>query len=94
MKKVIGIVGLLVCGFLAFANFSAVNTRSNYIEACLYISQNPDLNDGCYSVYPETHSRDAWIWGIVSTVGALIFLGVLLSANSQQPTGVKQNESK
>lgn len=84
MKRAIAVVGILVCAFFAYANLSQVNTRRDYIEACLYITTLNEQKDGCYDVYPENHSRDAIFWGVVSLVGALAFIGMFI-ANKPHP---------
>lgn len=74
MKKPIIIISIIILAFVAYANLSAVNTRQDYIEACLYISTTDALKDSCYGVYPESHGQDALVWGIISIVGIILLL--------------------
>lgn len=84
MKRTIAVIGILVSLFFAYANLSQVNTRRDYIEACLYIMNTDQQKDNCYNVYPENHSRDAIILGIASLIGAVIFIGMFISSKSHQ----------
>jgi hypothetical protein len=84
MQRAIAVVGIIVCAFFAYVNLSEVNTRRDYIEACLYITNRNESKDDCYDVYPENHSRDALLWGVVSSVGVLVFMGMFI-ANKPHP---------
>lgn len=75
----IAAVGIIVCGFFAYANYSQINTRADYIEACLYISNTKEQKEDCYSVYPENHSQTALLWAVVTTIGLVSFLVLLLA---------------
>ena len=82
MKKVVSVIGVIVCIFFAFANFSQIDTREEYIEACLYIMDTRDQKSQCYDVYPENHSSNAILWGVVSIVGVIVF-ATMLAANKK-----------
>ena len=84
MKKLIAVIGVVACGFFIYVSFSQVNTRSDYIEACLYIT-NDAQEDECYNVYPKNHSSNVWVWGIVSTIGLFLSIGLFASDRPEPP---------
>ena len=59
---------------------SQVNTRRDYIEACLYTTTSNGLKDYCYDVYPANHSRDAVLWGVISLLGAIFFITIFIAS--------------
>lgn len=76
MKKIILIIGIVVLSFFAYTNFSSMNAHKDYVESCLYISTTRNLKDECYKVYPEDYDRNSLIFGILSTLGALMLLAI------------------
>lgn len=82
--KILGVIIAIVCGFFAYVNFSNFDRRSNYIESCLYIMQTDTQKAGCYEVYPENDRLVSTVWGVASSVGVLVGVGMYIAGIVKQ----------